>query len=689
MDGYDLLACLRFLNPGDLSYQEWVQVGMALKEAGYPASTWEDWSRGDPGRFHPGECARKWETFKGSGDPVTGGTLVQMARDRGWTPDEGRALDWDELLDLRPRSTAIDPGWIEEETIQEPEAWDPVGDLTRYLELLFQRDEKVGYVTECWTREDGRFAPKQGAYDRTAGQLLAKLATCRGDISAVIGDYNKAAGAWIRFNPLDGEGVRNANVTAWRYALVECDNIPKDKQLPLYKQLNLPIAVAVDSGNKSVHAIVRIEAGSEQEYKRRVEYLYKVLQDKGVEIDTQNKNPSRLSRMPGILRNGKKQFIIEEASGAGSWEEWREWIEAQEDDLPEFENLATTETPPLAAPLIDGILRRGHKLLLSGPSKAGKSFALLELALAIASGGSWFGWRCHRGRVLYVNFELSRESCLNRLQALEEQYGLPEEDLRSVEIWNLRGKVISLKDLVPKLLRRLRGKAMDAVILDPIYKVLGGDENAADHVTRFCNLLDRLCGELGTAVIYCHHHSKGAQGAKQAADRASGSGVFARDADALLDMIQLRVPPSMQSFCQVPDTATAWRVEAVLREFPEQGPVDLWFNYPLHYPDESGQLSTCKPDTGALTVEEMNERRQSKADKRREDVYAAFERMEAEDAHGVVPLQALVNIAGVSAETVASYFPKEEFRIIGDIYTRKDKDGNIRPTKATVERWKH
>ena len=68
-----------------------------------------------------------------------------------------------------------------------------------------------------------------------------------------------------------------------------------------------------------------------------------------------------------------------------------------------------------------------------------------------------------------------------------------------------------------------------AVIIDPIYKVITGDENSADQMAHFCNQFDKICTELGCAVIYCHHHSKGNQGFKKSMDRASGSGVFARD----------------------------------------------------------------------------------------------------------------------------------------------------------------
>lgn len=681
MDGYDLLECLDAIDPGSLTYQDWTLVGMALKEAGYRASVWEEWSRRDAARYHAGECARKWETFRGAGDPVTGGTIVQMAKERGWKPNEGHELGWDDPLELSPRDLAVDTGWLEAETITEPKTWDPVSELSRYLELLFDRDDYVGYVTESWPRDDGGFAPKQGSYDRTAGELLDKLGKCKGDIGKVIGDCNPAAGAWIRFNPLDGQGVKNANVKEFRYALVECDNVEKDKQLPLYKQLNLPIAVAVDSGNKSVHAIVKIMAGSEQEYKRRVEYLYKVLRERGVEVDTQNKNASRLSRMPGVMRNGKKQFIIEEASGAEDWEAWREWIEAQADDLPEMEDLADVDAPPLPPPVIAGVLRKGHKLMLAGPSKAGKSFALLELAMAIASGGRWMGWPCTRGRVLYVNMELARESCLDRLRTMQEQFGLSAEALGNVRIWNLRGKALTLKDLAPKLIWRLRNNPVDVIILDPIYKLIGGNESDMGDVSRFCGLMDRLCVELGCAVVYCHHHSKGAQGGKNAADRASGSGVFARDADALLDMIQLRVPESMQSFCGVGETATAWRIEPVLREFPEPGPIDVWFDYPLHFPDQSGQLATCKPDNGIWTPEEMTDRKAEEKTLRMESAVTAYNNARGSYSHGQVPLRVICEIVDKSPRTVAGYFDE-----LGGYAISGDRKAPLEKCTATVAR---
>jgi len=156
-----------------------------------------------------------------------------------------------------------------------------------------------------------------------------------------------------------------------------------------------------------------------------------------------------------------------------------------------------------------------------------------------------------------------------------------------IDIVNLRGKINRLEELIPRLMRQILQRNYAAVICDPIYKLGLGDENAASEITRFCAAMDQLAN-LGPAVIYAHHHSKGGQGSKSSMDRASGSGVFARDADALLDLIELEIPEEHLAEAQenFGPTVTAWRMESTLREFPRMEPVNLFFGYPLHETDE-------------------------------------------------------------------------------------------------------
>ena len=712
----DLLDALKYIDPASLDYKDWLSIGMGLKEAGYPASVWEDWSRQDQARFHSNECTRKWNGFRGSGNPITAGTIIQMARSRGWQPVRpgGRELGWDDVIDINGSDipAVVDSHWVEEQEILEPETWQPAEELIRYLETLFTVDDNVGYVTRSFEKE-GRHFPTRGCWDRTAGKLIQELSQCGGDVGKILGDYNPKAGAWIRFNPLDGKGAKDKNVTDYRYALLESDQLPIEKQNALIRELELPVAALVYSGGKSLHAIVRIEAGSYEEYRKRVDYLYRVCKRNGLEPDTQNGNPSRLSRMPGVVRNGHKQFLVDTNLGKASWNEWQEWIEDISDDLPNTENMAAAwnDLPDLAPPLIEGILRQGHKLLLAGPSKAGKSFALIELCCSIAEGRPWLGFPCAQGRVLYINLELDRASCLHRFRDVYEALGYPPKNLELIDVWNLRGRSIPMDKLAPKLIRRAMKKNYIAIVLDPIYKIITGDENSADQMARFCNNFDRVCTELGCAVIYCHHHSKGSQGGKRSMDRASGSGVFARDPDALLDLIELPVSEelrkqeinnavgrtctaalqsagkleevSQDDLCtkdaalaacesvlspgeyqdtlaaaeaarKAAEALTAWRIEGTLREFPKFPPVNLWFAFPVHRRDGSGVLGDIDPEKEESTWRRSAKKKTDRSKEKIDRLSSAFAWCDTSWS-GEVSIAALIEHTGTNRNTIKNW----------------------------------
>lgn len=149
---FDLQEIIEYINPAELNYQDWVNVGMALQHEGYSVSVWDSWSARDTGRYHAGECERKWRTFHGTTTPVTGGTIVQMAREAGWVPDRGHELGWDDTIS-REEGVIIDKNWVEAQEIKEPENWDPKAELITYLETLFDSmyDHNIGYVIQIWS----------------------------------------------------------------------------------------------------------------------------------------------------------------------------------------------------------------------------------------------------------------------------------------------------------------------------------------------------------------------------------------------------------------------------------------------------------------------------------------------------------------------------------------------------------
>ena len=662
----NLISALKHIDVAELSRADWISVGMALKEEGYPCSIWDDWSQNDV-RYKPGECEQKWASFRGSSTPVKGGTIVQMAKERGWTPYGGEdgCLAWDDAISYDGDGFT---GFSQD-------AWNPVQNLIDYLSTLFDEGDRVSYVTnDVWQDADGKWLPSKGVYDRTAGELIESLKKHPDDIGATIGDWKEQAGAWIRFNPVDGAGVKNDNVTAFRFCLVESDTLPIAEQDALFRKLELPIAALVHSGGKSLHAIVRIDAADYAEYRKRVEFLYDFLEKNDVVIDKQNRNPSRLSRMPGVTRNGNRQYLVATNIGRRSWVDWLDFAEGVSDELPDMELLSDYKDAPPTLPeeLIEGILRRGHKMLISGSSKAGKSFLLMELCIAIAEGRKWLGFPCRKGRVLYVNLEIDPASCIMRFIKIYEALGMKMGAANDIVVWNLRGHAVPLDKLVPKLIRRVKDQHFDAIVIDPIYKVITGDENNASEMGAFCNQFDKICTATGCSTIYCHHHSKGTQGSKRAMDRASGSGVFARDPDAQLDMIQLDLTDDLKNNVRE-GFATAWRLESSLREFENIRPVNFWFEYPVHRVDISGELEKAYAEGSPESNLSKSSKRTS-PEERRTRLDSAFNICSAAPP---VKVKDLAECIPADEKTVRSYLKEfgDAYWLENGVVGRKNDDG--------------
>ena len=287
--------------------------------------------------------------------------------------------------------------------------------------------------------------------------------------------------------------------------------------------------------------------------------------------------------------------------------------------------------------------------------------------------------------------------------------------------------------LAPKLIRRAAKKHYTAVIIDPIYKVLTGDENSADQMAHFTNRFDKVATELGASVIYCHHHSKGSQGGKKSMDRASGSGVFARDPDALIDLVELEINESLatqqldKAKCQiykesilelnkryyekyvglddlesayqmkehalkalatpqyynvnqaikeaerVQKQRTAWRVEGTLREFAKFEPVNIWFGYPVHTVDDSGVLNDVEPEDARPNWQKAIDNRKSpdeKKNERKQSFNTAYSVLF--DGTTPVTIDDLAEYMGISAKTVRRRAKEaEEYEITGNIVAKK------------------
>ena len=203
-------------------------------------------------------------------------------------------------------------------------------------------------------------------------------------------------------------------------------------------------------------------------------------------------------------------------------------------------------------------------------------------------------------------------------------------------------------------------------------------------------------------------------------DRASGSGVFARDPDALLDLSELDISDSLykqqedETVCHICENwmrrfyrntddlcsqddlvtpskmleithkylhpnsyklmmtdidkaklavrnRTAWRIEGTLREFPKFAPLNMWFDYPVHREDTVGVLKDCEVEGEMPYYKKGVNARKKQA---KEDKIAKLDSFEIAFAgaenNGVASVEEIANTSGLTKDYIKRIFGNGE-----------------------------
>jgi hypothetical protein len=256
-------------------------------------------------------------------------------------------------------------------------------------------------------------------------------------------------------------------------------------------------------------------------------------------------------------------------------------------ELPAIVDAAEFCASEIALPreLVYGVLYQSMKLLVGGGSKTFKTWVLIDLGLSVAFGEPWLSFKTGRGRVLIVNFEIPSAFFQRRILAVARAKSITLAP-GHFDLWNLRGHCSSYVELFPRIIAATRDRGYVLIILDPIYKLYGRtDENSAGDVAALMNAIEGLTVDTGAAVACGSHYAKGNAAGKEAIDRISGSGVFARDPDSILNFTRHEEPD-------------AFTVEATLRNSPPIDPFVVRWQYPLMRRDESLDPAKLKQQHG-------------------------------------------------------------------------------------------
>lgn len=204
-------------------------------------------------------------------------------------------------------------------------------DRFRFAASLYFSEEKLLIANQFYD-SSGRPVPAEPHLICQEAQKINKL--CLKD---------NQYGAWVCINPVSGQSEivervgrklsfsrkthkGTESITRFSYLLIESDIMSTNEQYSWLKISRLPILSLTHSGGKSLHAVVLIDAPNEQQYTEKCHAVYTVLQATGFSEDPGNANANRYTRLPGIMRGNKPQYLID----TSSWEKYKnidQWLE--------------------------------------------------------------------------------------------------------------------------------------------------------------------------------------------------------------------------------------------------------------------------------------------------------------------------------------------------------------------------
>jgi hypothetical protein len=253
----------------------------------------------------------------------------------------------------------------------------------------------------------------------------------------------------------------------------------------------------------------------------------------------------------------------------------------QAPDLSWLEPRLTSELTTIQPEqILRGILYKRCKMVLMGGSKSFKTWTLMDISYCVGNGLLWWGVHTEQHPVVYLDWELLDYDFRWRMERISTAYGKGSID--AVRRIGIRGRTLN-SDCWTKMYEDIQSAGAGLVVADPTYKLLGPNraENAAEDIAQVTAIFDRLSEETGASVIYAQHFSKGNQAGKESIDRGAGSGVWARDADAIVTMTKhakgddyLTVEHTLRSFSRIDPFVVQWDCP-LFKRAPELDPADL------------------------------------------------------------------------------------------------------------------
>jgi RecA-family ATPase len=288
------------------------------------------------------------------------------------------------------------------------------------------------------------------------------------------------------------------------------DERPKAEQEKVLRDTGMPITALIDSGGKSIHAWVRVDARDRKEWEERRDIIYSTVPG----IDPKNKNPARFSRLPGAYRDGSAQRLIGTHIGPESWDEWLAQRETAEDQATIVTVKDLMEFDPDADP--DNLigkrwLTRGSSMIISGGTGIGKSSLMMQIVIRWCLGLDFFGIAPIRPlKIGVIQAENDKGDLAEAFRGvIHRRFSIDQMNQlqRNLEF---RTEAVRTGDQFLAYARRFINRSkLDIIVADPLFSYFGGDLSDQGEVSVFLrNKLQPILHDTKVAWIWMHHISK-------------------------------------------------------------------------------------------------------------------------------------------------------------------------------------
>ena len=377
-------------------------------------------------------------------------------------------------------------------------------EFQRFLQSAFAPTE---VVCICEQVEDGK--PMTSGSFLPIEDWIARF----DDPESILFRSDRTDGVFVRINPFRPSLYSGSDndVSAYRHVLVEFDDKPKAEQEQLLRSSGLPISVLIDSGGKSIHAWVRVDAPSRKEWDARRDLIYSSIPG----VDPKNKNPSRFSRLPGAWRGDQKQKLLANNLGANSWEEWLTDRETDDDKATVVTVKDLMDFDPKKDPdnlIGNRWLTRGSSMIISGGTGIGKSSLMMQIIIRWCLGIDFFGIKPVKPlKIGVIQAENDKGDLAEAFRGVTHTMRLTGDQMRHLNAnLEFRTETVRTGDAFLAYARRfIHRSKLDLIVADPLFSYFGGDLSDQSEVSVFLrNKLQPILHETKVAWIWMHHVSK-------------------------------------------------------------------------------------------------------------------------------------------------------------------------------------